>query len=39
MVSEIDLDAISPNANDNPSDTQFATDFNPMRRKLQILDN
>ncbi|KAL2160572.1 hypothetical protein VTH06DRAFT_1260 [Thermothelomyces fergusii] len=39
MVTEINLDAITPDANGTKLDTQFVTEFNPMRRKLQILNN
>ncbi len=39
MVNEINLDAITPNANGDALKTQFVTDFNPVRRKLQVLDS
>ncbi|KAK3308901.1 Alpha/Beta hydrolase protein [Chaetomium strumarium] len=39
MATEINLDSISPNINGNQTQTQFKTDFNPMRRKLQILSD
>lgn len=39
MVNEIDLDAITPNANGQKAETQFRTEFNPVRRKLRVLDN
>lgn len=38
MVSEVNLDAVNPNANGKEAATQLATDFAPMRRKLQILN-
>lgn len=38
MVSEINLDSITPDSNGEVPKAQFATDFAPMRRKLQILD-
>jgi hypothetical protein len=38
MASEINLDAIASNANGEASKIQFSTSFEPMRRKLQILD-
>ncbi|KAK4242489.1 Alpha/Beta hydrolase protein [Achaetomium macrosporum] len=39
MATEINLDAVTPNVNGNQTQTQFNTDFNPMRRKLQILSD
>ena len=39
MVTEINLDAINPNANGAKSETQFVTEFDPVRRKLQVLNN
>ncbi len=38
MVNEINLDAIIPNANGHALKTQFVTDFDPVRRKLQVLN-
>ncbi|KXX75280.1 Medium-chain fatty acid ethyl ester synthase/esterase 1 [Madurella mycetomatis] len=38
MVSEVNLDSIKPDSNGEVPKAQFATDFAPMRRKLQILD-
>lgn len=37
MAFEIDLDAIKPDACDK-FDSQFRTHFDPVQRKLQILD-
>jgi hypothetical protein len=37
MVNEINLDAITPNVNGKPSESQFACKFDPMRRKLDIV--
>ncbi|SPQ21951.1 89b5dc8d-18be-4aca-8569-8b15292d1f69 [Thermothielavioides terrestris] len=37
MATEINLDAISPSPNGKAPESQFATDFDPMRRKLRIL--
>jgi predicted alpha/beta-fold hydrolase len=39
MATEINLDAITPKANVNQTQAQFKTDFNPIRRKLQILSD
>ncbi|KAL2179213.1 Alpha/Beta hydrolase protein [Thermothelomyces heterothallicus CBS 202.75] len=39
MVTEINLDAITPDANGTKLETQFVTEFDPVRRKLQILNN
>ncbi|KAL2197323.1 Alpha/Beta hydrolase protein [Corynascus similis CBS 632.67] len=39
MVTEINLDAITPDANGTKLETQFVTEFDPVRRKLQIRDN
>ncbi|KAL2167640.1 hypothetical protein VTG60DRAFT_977 [Thermothelomyces hinnuleus] len=39
MVTEINLDAITPDVNGTKLETQFVTEFNPVRRKLQILNN
>ncbi|AEO62550.1 uncharacterized protein THITE_2106857 [Thermothielavioides terrestris NRRL 8126] len=37
MATEINLDALSPTPNGKAPESQFATDFDPMRRKLRIL--
>jgi hypothetical protein len=37
MVNEINLDAITPSANGHALKTQFVTEFDPVRRKLQVL--
>ena len=37
MASEIDLDAITPNANGKAPESQFASKFEPMRRKMDVL--
>ncbi|KAL2148830.1 hypothetical protein VTH82DRAFT_1977 [Thermothelomyces myriococcoides] len=39
MVTEINLDAITPDADGAKHDTQMVTEFNPVRRKLQVLNN
>ncbi|KAK4127932.1 AB-hydrolase YheT [Parathielavia appendiculata] len=39
MTTEIDLDSITPNANGAGRKYQFVTNFDPMRRKLQVIDN
>jgi len=39
MATEIDLDAVTPNANGAKNETQFVTEFNPVRRKLQIISD
>ncbi|KAL2136798.1 hypothetical protein VTI74DRAFT_1450 [Chaetomium olivicolor] len=39
MATNIDLDAITLNANGQAMKTQFVTEFDPMRRKLQVLHN
>ncbi|KAK4147091.1 Alpha/Beta hydrolase protein [Dichotomopilus funicola] len=39
MANEINLDAITPSDNGKKAETQFTTEFNPVRRKLRILDN
>ena len=39
MATEIDLDAITPNANGEAVKTQFVTDFDPVRRKLQVISS
>ncbi|KAK4156304.1 Alpha/Beta hydrolase protein [Chaetomidium leptoderma] len=39
MATEINLDAITPTANGEAPKTQFVTEFDPVRRKLQVLDN
>jgi predicted alpha/beta-fold hydrolase len=39
MVTEIDLDAIKPDANGAQVETQFVTEFDPVRRKLQVINN
>lgn len=39
MVTEINLDAINPNTDGIKSETQFVTEFDPVRRKLRVLDN
>ncbi|KAK4032731.1 Alpha/Beta hydrolase protein [Parachaetomium inaequale] len=39
MATEINLDAIIPNANGAKPETQFVTEFDPVRRKLQIISN
>ncbi|KAK4246298.1 Alpha/Beta hydrolase protein [Corynascus novoguineensis] len=36
MVTEINLSAITPDANRTKLETQFVTEFDPVRRKLQI---
>lgn len=38
MATEIDLDAITPNADGAALKTQFVTEFDPVRRKLRVLD-
>ena len=37
MANEINLDAITPTANEKPHRTQFVTEFDPVRRKLKVL--
>jgi len=37
MVTDIDLDAITPDAGGDARKTQFVTEFNPVRRKLQVI--
>jgi hypothetical protein len=39
MATEIDLDAITPNADGEAVKTQFVTDFDPVRRKLQVISS
>jgi hypothetical protein len=39
MATEINLDAITPNANGAKTEAQLVTEFDPVRRKLQILSN
>lgn len=39
MATEIDLDSITPNANGEALKTQFVTEFDPVRRKLQVISN
>ncbi|KAH6854286.1 Alpha/Beta hydrolase protein [Chaetomium sp. MPI-CAGE-AT-0009] len=39
MVTEINLDDIKPNANGAKPETQFVTEFDPVRRKLQVISN
>ena len=39
MVNEINLDAIAQNANGHALKTQFVTEFDPVRRKLQVVDS
>jgi hypothetical protein len=39
MATEIDLDAISSDAGRKTDEAQFVTNFDAMRRKLQILSD
>jgi len=39
MATEINLDAITPNADGVGLKTQFVTEFDPVRRKLRVLDS
>jgi hypothetical protein len=39
MATEINLNAITADANGEGRKYQFVTDFDPMRRKLQVISN